>query len=375
MGQTPLRATNVGAIALAALGCACLPATTPPTRDTAFYIGTTTSLNPPGLLEYKPRETALPATESGGDRVWAGTRDGHVFALRNGRQLWNKELDGAVLGGVTYDETLETIYVGTGGGTLYALNAVTGEGRWSYVAHEEIMTAPTVAEGAVYVQSSAGTLFAVDQATGAFRWKHTREPTGTFSIRGEARPVAHGDLVYGAFADGHVEAFAAADGSVRWDKAVVPAGDYVDVDALVLKDGVLYAAAYSKDVVALNPATGEVNWRAALLGASRIAGDGPRLIAVGTGEIQGLRRRDGKVLWSYKLPGAAPPFATSPVVVEDTAVVSIDGGALLFLDAVTGQLRDAFDPGAGFSAPVAALGRALFVVSNGGVLYGLGLLP
>jgi len=56
-------------------------------------------------------------------------------------------------------------------------------------------------------------------------------------------------------------------------------------------------------------------------------------------------------------------------------LVAKDRGALIGVDLETGQARGAFDPGSGFSQPAYAVPGAAYIVSNGGALFSLGLLP
>jgi hypothetical protein len=56
-------------------------------------------------------------------------------------------------------------------------------------------------------------------------------------------------------------------------------------------------------------------------------------------------------------------------------LVAQDRGPLMGVDLQTGEARGAFDPGTGFSQPVFALPGIAYVLSNGGTLFSLGLLP
>jgi hypothetical protein len=56
-------------------------------------------------------------------------------------------------------------------------------------------------------------------------------------------------------------------------------------------------------------------------------------------------------------------------------LVGIEQGPLLAVDATTGRARGAFDPGSGFSGGPLVVPGGAFIVSNAGVLFGLGLIP
>ncbi|MGH2997393.1 MAG: PQQ-binding-like beta-propeller repeat protein, partial [Gaiellaceae bacterium] len=94
------------------------------------------------------------------------------------------------------------VYVGSYDGKLYALDAATGDVRWTFQSPSAIHGAPTVMGGLVYF-SSCGTCgrrnsrstkqgrrgtFAVDARTGKLGWKY---PDGRYSPI-----VADGERVY-----------------------------------------------------------------------------------------------------------------------------------------------------------------------------------
>ena len=182
---------------------------------------------------------------------------------------------------------------------------------WSYDAKEEMGTPPVVSNGAVYVMSLQDTLFALDAATGEWKWIHRREPRGIdrgFTIRGAARAVVRGDLVYGAYSDGFVAALEAGTGQVRWERLVAPAGEYTDVDGLFLDGDRLYAAAYSGAVLALDAASGAQIWSFRSPSVSRVVVGHGMVVAVTQSQLLGLSPTTGQPLWSSPMVGA--PCAT-----------------------------------------------------------------
>ena len=167
-----------------------------------------------------------------------------------------------------------------------------------------------------------------------------------------------------------------ADGVARWTRqASGPSGDYLDVDWIEAPeaDSRVYVASAKVGVVALDAANGEAVWTAALPGANHLLVDGPRVIAGGRGELQALDRLSGATLWKVDL--GRDRYPTQPVIMNGLVLVARDRGPLLGIDAQTGEPRGEFDPGSGFSQPVLALPGVAYIVSNGGALFSLGLLP
>ena len=103
----------------------------------------------------------------------------------------------------------EEIYVGTGAGTVVALDAATGAIRWSVDVGAAVSTPPALAEGVLYAGTAAGTLVAVDaHGCGAA----TCRPLWTAT--GGPAPIATQPAVAGTGADAVVYV-GATDGTVR----------------------------------------------------------------------------------------------------------------------------------------------------------------
>jgi outer membrane protein assembly factor BamB len=222
--------------------------------------------------------------------------------------------------------------------------------------------------------SSEESVTAVDAKEGKTLWKFHRDPPAGFTIRGNARPtVAHG-LVYTGFADGTVAALVPSDGAPRWTRSVSGTGEYLDVDALAASDDDprMYAASGKVGVVALDAETGAPAWTAALPGANHLLADGPRLYASGKGLVVAIDRKTGTMLWKFGLGNDA--YATAAGASLGLVLMARDRGPLIALDATTGRSRGAFDPGSGFSGPPLVVPGGAFIISNAGVLFGLGLL-
>jgi hypothetical protein len=136
--------------------------------------------------------------------VYAGYMNGTVNALNaatgTGKWSYNTgsmvESSPAVANGIVYAE-VSVPHGAVFGGALYALNAVTGAEEWSYTTGYTTGS-PAVANGVVYIGSDTG-VHALNAATGAEEWSNT---TGDSYFSSPA--VANGAVYIGA---DHVYAF------------------------------------------------------------------------------------------------------------------------------------------------------------------------
>jgi outer membrane protein assembly factor BamB len=344
-----------------------------PQLDRPFFVGDMQRLVPLEKLPFQARETATPVLDEAESRMYVGTYDGAVRCLFRGTTVWTWRAHSSILAAPLLDG--ESLYVSSADGTLSSLNRITREQRWQLNLHEELTTTPTLAGGRLFVMSSEESLTAVDAKDGKSLWKIHRDPPGGFTIRGNARPQVAHDTVFAAFADGTVAALSPADGTTKWTKQVSGTGEYLDVDWVEAPEGDarVYVASAKLGAFALDAATGETVWTAALPGANHILVDGPRIFAGGRGLLLALDRQSGAELWRLKLSGEHYP--TQPVTMNGLVLLAEDRGPLLALDAQSGSPRGAFDPGSGFSMAPLAIPGVVYIISNAGSLFSLGLLP
>jgi len=128
---------------------------------------TLTQVNVRGNTSWeRSRASAFAATPAvTEERVFAGTRDGTLFAfdVGDGRELWRVTEPS---GGVTAPPVVAdgTVYVGSRDGSVYAVTADTGDLEWSFATSNNIeAAAPVVAGGRVYVGSQDGTFYALGE--------------------------------------------------------------------------------------------------------------------------------------------------------------------------------------------------------------------
>ncbi len=345
----------------------------PPPTDPPFFVGDMYHLVPQTKLPFSPIETATPVLDSAQTRLYVGTRDGTVRCRFRGKTAWAFQAGGAVLASPLVAS--ETLYVPGGDGILYALNRFTGAVRWTADLHEELTTQPAVSEGRLLVMSSEQSVTALDIKDGKRLWKFHRDPPGGFTIRGDAQPRVANGSVYVAFADGTVAALQPENGVARWVRQVSGTGDYLDVDWVDApeNDEHVYVASAKAGLVALDAKNGDPSWTFPLPGANHVLVEGARVIGGGQGQLVAVDRAKGTKLWSLSLGRDRTP--TQPVAMRGLILVAKDRGALIGVDLETGQARGAFDPGSGFSQPAYAVPGAAYIVSNGGALFSLGLLP
>ncbi len=166
--------------------------------------------------------------------------------IETGEQRWSRELSGepeadpAIASGV--------LYVGLGS-TLHALETATGATEWTFEADETLFAPPAIANGTVYTGSIAGSIYAVNADSGEQVWRNTIHGTpGGLAVGGER--------VHVGSTAGWLYAFDVASGDYRLNESLASGA----LAGPALTDDTLYLALRGGDVVALDAASGAEHW-------------------------------------------------------------------------------------------------------------------
>lgn len=159
--------------------------------------------------------------------------------------------------------------------TVHAVDAASGEARWTATLPDFVVGSPTVVNGTVYVGCWDEHVYALDGADGSRRWRAAADAPVSSS------PAVADGTVYCGDWSGNLRAFDAGTGDARW---FLPVGDHVGSSPAVVDD-VIY-----------------------------VVGDNEALVAVGT---------DGSFRWQFE--GPRGDFnASSPAVVDGSVLVCGD---------------------------------------------------
>jgi eukaryotic-like serine/threonine-protein kinase len=301
-------------------------------------------------------------------RIYAATSKGGLVALGfDGKELWSVQLGkDPVNASPLYLE--RTILLGSGSGTLYAVDAATGKEKWTYAVGDSIhgsanrVSLPGGKTGVIVVSQSDGSIHCVDLATGKLEWK-TPEVE-----RCDGSPSVHdGRIVLGSCASAlHIFSAAKAGKSVDIDLG----GDSQVAGGVAMVGTLAFAGTRSGKVVAADVAAAKLLWTNAdgkkeAFGTPAV--DALRVITGSDdGKIRALDRATGATLWTYD----AKDTPTSAVL-AGARVVAGAGGALVLLDAATGAKVWSAEVGDELSPP-AVVGGVIYVGADDGTVSAWG---
>ena len=328
-----------------------------------------------------------------GGLVYVASRDGNVYAIAadTGKLRWKfatagerrfeaKGIHGirpatqtmpdpwdllesspAISGGV--------VYICSGDGNLYALDAGTGALRCKFATHDVIHASPAIAAGTVYVGSWDSYLYAIDAETGRQRWrfKTGEDPDKHNQVGFQSSPAVVGDTVYVGCRDAHVYAVNAATGERRW--AVSTKGSWV-IATPAVHDGLVYVGTSDTDqFLALDARTGAQRFAVKTGGyvfSSAAFAAGFAYVGAFDGRLYAIDTTAGRVAWTYATKGAV---ANAHAVLKADGSLdeqAVFGGAAYFEDYVR-AVATLLTAGAVVSSPAIADGVVYFGSADGNV--------
>ena len=229
---------------------------------------------------------------------------------------WRVQTGGDVVSSPTVGTGV--VYVGSGDGKLYALDAVTGARRWTYDTGSPVATSPALARGRVYFGMRNGVYAAADAASGRRVWSFRTGPDLPLHWGHESgdhyvsSPVVVGGTVIFGGGDGAVYALDAASGEVRWRAHT---GGRVRSSPAVSGSRVVVGS-LDGNVYCLSLKTGAERWRFATAGAQ---------------------------LESAKFGYDRRSVQSSPAIVNGVVFIGARDGFLYAIDLLTGKEKWHFD--------------------------------
>ena len=371
------------------------------------------ALTVPGRANGEDWERGRPEIDAAHDRVFVGSSDRGLYALRagDGSSLWRFETLGVVQSEPLYDPEMDYVYFGSNDGALYAVQAQTGKLVYRFDTGAEVSRKPVRAGENLFFSNASDFLFSIDRRTGKPRWQAHRTPALGMEISGHSGaaydPVSN--LVFMAYSDGHVVAYDGRDGAEKWtpvdlaaeaEQSSGEAPRYLDADTTPVLDDhpqgrVVYVSSYAGGVYALDAVTGSrvwsndkavgvtdlVLWREAAHRPNPAGPDknGPivpdRKLLVASSATFGLTGLDpytGRVVWRNKVPEGG---ITAPTAVAGGLLVGTSRYGLFLLSPRNGRVIDGIDLGTGFAQTPAAFGSRAYVMTNAGTFLGIAVTP
>jgi outer membrane protein assembly factor BamB len=354
------------------------------------------------------RLTATPVVADG--RIFVLDAKAHVFAFNasDGKPLWDKLLapespdnsdfwNGFGLfgsdmdidpskgfgGGTAYDDG--KLFVSTGFGDVFAIDAATGKQLWKADLQVPIVNAPVANGGRVFVSSEDNHFVALAQSDGRVLWDHQGISESAGILTSTSAAVA-GDTVIVPYTSGELYAIRIDSGTPEWNDMLTKSGNVTALSELddiagrpVIDRDMVFAISHSGLMAAINLNTGDRIWTRDIGGIQTPWAAGDYLYVLTTeGQVLCLQRKDGLVKWIHQLPRWESPkdredpiVWSGPMLVSDRLILVSSNGKAISLSPYTGDLLGRIDiPDGTYIAPIVANGT-LYLLTNGAKLVAM----
>jgi eukaryotic-like serine/threonine-protein kinase len=154
------------------------------------------------------------------------------------------------------------VYIGSGDGNLYVLDAATGALRWKFATGDVVHSSPAIADGVVYFGSWDTYLYALDAKSGAEKWRFkTGDDKKYHNMTGiQSSPVVVNGIVYFGCRDSNMYALDAATGAKKWSNSCT----WINATPAVSDGRVYYGTSIPSFFFGLDTATGAVKFKLAI---------------------------------------------------------------------------------------------------------------
>uniref|UniRef100_A0A7C3FBI8 Pyrrolo-quinoline quinone repeat domain-containing protein n=1 Tax=Candidatus Methanomethylicus mesodigestus TaxID=1867258 RepID=A0A7C3FBI8_9CREN len=306
---------------------------------------------------------ASPAIANG--VVYVGSFGGSVYAVNatTGALLWSYLTGGHIWSSPAVSNGI--VYVGANDNYLYALNAATGEKLWAFDTGGAVFSSPAIYEGTVYIGSIDNRVYALNAATGTQFWNYT---TGG-QVR--ASPAIAEGVLYIASEDGYIYALNAFTGANLWVSPTYP-GDSYTCSSPAVSGGIVYVGAWDGKLYAFNASTGERLWyhtTGGIIESSPAVANGMVFVGSDDGSLLAVDAVTGRMIWFVSV---GSQVYSSPAVAGGIVYFGTWGGDVYALNATTGATKWTYRTGNGvFSSPAIANGM-MCIGSYDSKLYAFG---
>ena len=307
--------------------------------------------------------------------VYVGALDGTLYALdaQTGEKKWTHQVEGAIKASPAIHNGV--VYFGDGDGVFHAVDINTQKTQWQFTTEGEIISSANVVGNRVLFGSYDGFLYCLNRENGELVWKLETEgyvhgtPGVWTQIASDSGKTTNFAIVTGC--DSYLRVINIDDGTQTQQ---IDLGAYVGASPAISQDRV-YCGTYGTEILGVALDTAEIAWRYRhpkrrfpFFASAALTED--RVIIGGRDKmVHALSQATGESLWTYT---AKSRIESSAVIVGRRAFVATTRGVFIALDITTGESVWEFATGASIVASPSVSEGRIYIGTEDGILYCFG---
>lgn len=310
-----------------------------------------------------------------------------AFSLVDGSKLWKQKLkpnskfeneNGLNGAGLAVDGN--GVYAAAGFGSIFALDAKSGDVLWRNDLNAPLRTAPTICSDKLLVQTLDNRLLALSTKNGEEVWKYNISAEDTV-LAGSSAPACSPEknFAVAGFSNGDIQAFNADIGYPAWTVALIDSSQsnlstaINSIKASPVIDGdTVYAIGHNDLLAAINYRTGEIIWKQQIGGTNMpwIAGN-YLFVLSNNHELLALNKLNGNILWSasllndYDLDERSDIYLSGPIMANNQLLITSSDGTVYAVSPLNGKILNQISFKSSIpTAPIAADKTVVFVTDD-----------
>lgn len=240
------------------------------------------------------------------------------------KRVWSFNAKDEIRGSALYNEG--NIIFGSYDGSVYCLDAKTGDFLWEYKCGGSISTTPYIFANLIVIGSQNNTLSAIDRLNGEFKWNHQTDGAVNSSANGNDQI-----LVFGCD-DGYLRNLNPLTGDLIWKfDAVNPIRS-----TPVIYDNFIYFGTESGELISLNY-RGQAIWKSKVkrgISSEPLVDNGFVYVSAKDSFLYCFDANSGWLNWRTLID---KPSISSPICDQARVFVGTTGGALLAINKHNGK--------------------------------------
>lgn len=311
----------------------------------------------------------------------------YIFSkeLDKGKIIWQTQLKKEkkeklpFIGGFALDENI--LFITTGLGNVYAVNAKNGEILWSKNFLVQFSRPPLVHKAKVYVVSDDNQTFALNSKKGDLLWSHSGN-LEEVSIIGGSKPIIQKNILVVSYSSGEIYALNANDGTLIWFDNITSGNFFSksplnDIQSpLSIVGNMIFVPTFSDKFIVYELENGNEIWNLKISSVNPAVISGSTAYVIDTsGRLLCLDKNSGKLLWAVQLRISSNGEEITwygPLLSSNKLLLGNSKGLVISISPFTGRLLSKINFSEEIIANPIHLGEKIIIITKEGSLFILG---
>ncbi len=238
--------------------------------------------------------------------IYTSALNNTISAVKDGKVLWQKSLEGDIVG-LSYD--FGFLYTATNIGNIYAIDVLDGSISWTRAMGSSIKTAPLVFETSLYIKDTNNSIVALSVYEGGILWTKTGQKPKIEVKSYSLTSASNQYLAVFGLSNGDILGLRRETGQVIWQQKTDTRAKINELSSIadiksspVIAQNRIFISTYSNKSVYLNAQNGDVIWSNKIGSVTSPIVATNRIFALERNDIlTSIDKENGNIIWNLDL--------------------------------------------------------------------------